>query len=130
MGMEGISKPRASRLSGEIDERVHALLARPIEGNWPYIWLDATHVEVRRDHQIVSVALMDEAEADVLAYMRFPLPHRVKPHSTNPLERLSGETTRRSGVVGIFPDEAAVTRLIGALPLEQNGERRCSAPAT
>ncbi len=248
LGMEGISKSQVSRLCGEIDGRVQSFLARPIEGEWPYIWLDATYVKARRDHHIVSVAvivavgvntdgrrevlgmtvghseaepfwveflrglsrrglrgvklvtsdaheglksaitkifsatwqrcrvhflrnalayagktqrrivsawvgtafaqddadaarkqwrevadqarprvpklatLMDEAEADVLAYMRFPTQHRAKIHSTNPLERLNGEIKRRSEVVGIFPNEAAVTRLIGALLLEQNDE--------
>ncbi|MGI4810321.1 MAG: transposase, partial [Janthinobacterium lividum] len=56
LGMDGISKSQVSRLCGEIDGRVHAFLDRPIEGDWPYVWLDATYVKVRRDHQIVSVA--------------------------------------------------------------------------
>ena len=58
MGMEGVSKSQVSRLCGEIDERVDAFLARPIEGDWPYVWLDATYVKVRRDHHIVSVAVI------------------------------------------------------------------------
>ena len=66
--------------------------------------------------------LMDEAEPDVLAYMTFPKEHRTKLHSTNPLERLNGEIKRRTNVVGIFPNEAAITRLIGAILLEQNDE--------
>jgi putative transposase len=248
MGMEGISKSQVSRLCVEIDERVQTFLRRPIEGEWPYLWLDATYVKARRDHHIVSVAvivamavnadgrrevlgmtignseaepfwteflrsltrrglrgvklvisdaheglkaaiakvlgatwqrcrvhfmrnalahagktqrrivsawigtafaqddaeaarkqwrqvadqarprisklaaLMDDAEADVLAYMGFPPQHRSKIHSTNPLERLNGEIKRRSDVVGIFPNEAAVVRLVGALLLEQNDE--------
>jgi putative transposase len=58
----------------------------------------------------------------VLAYMGFPKEHRAKLHSTNPLERVNGEIKRRTEVVGIFPNEAAITRLVGAILLEQNDE--------
>jgi putative transposase len=58
MGMSGISKSQVSRLCTEIDERVHAFLDRPIEGDWPYLWIDATYVKVRSSGRIVSVAVI------------------------------------------------------------------------
>jgi len=56
MGMEGISKSQVSRLCGEIDEKVQGFLNRPLEGDWPYLWIDATYVKVRQNNRIVSVA--------------------------------------------------------------------------
>jgi transposase-like protein len=58
MGMSGISKSQVSRLCGEIDERVQTFLTRPLEGDWPYVWLDATYVKVRQAGRIVSVAVI------------------------------------------------------------------------
>lgn len=66
--------------------------------------------------------LMDASEHDVLAYMAFPRQHRTKLHSTNPIERLNKEVKRRADVVGIFPNEASIMRLIGAMLFEQNDE--------
>ena len=78
--------------------------------------------------------LMDQAEPDVVATMTFPREHRTKLHSTNPLERLNGEIKRRTNVVGVrplprtgggrasLPNEAAITRLIGAILSERNDE--------
>lgn len=66
--------------------------------------------------------LMDQSEHDVLAYMSFPAQHRTKLHSTNPLERLNKEVKRRADVVGIFPSEQAILRLLGAVLLEANDE--------
>lgn len=244
LGMDGISKSQVSRLCEELDERVHAFLDRPIEGDWPYLWIDATYVKARQNGRIVSVAVIvavgvnsdgrrevlgmdigaSEAEPfwtaflpkltrrglrgvklvisdahegikvavskllcatwqrcrvhfmrnalahagksgrrvvsafiatafaqetpeaasqqwravadqvraklpklanlmdDVLAYMTFPREHRAKLHSTNPIERLNGEIKRRTDVVGIFPNEASITRLIGAILMEQSDE--------
>ena len=58
MGGTGVSRSQVSRLCAEIDDRVKAFLDRPLEGDWPYVWLDATYVKVRRNHRIVSVAVI------------------------------------------------------------------------
>jgi len=63
-------------------------------------------------------ALLDEAEVDVLAFMSFPREHWDKISSTNPIERLNGEIKRRTNVVGIFPNDDALVRLVGAILME------------
>jgi putative transposase len=62
------------------------------------------------------------AEEDVLAFMQFPPTHWTKLHSTNPIKRLNGQINRRTNVVGIFPDDEAIIRLVEALLLEQNDD--------
>jgi hypothetical protein len=66
--------------------------------------------------------MLDEAENDVLAFMDFPKAHRKQLASTNPLERINAGVKRRTDVVGIFPNDAAIVRLVGALLFEQNDE--------
>jgi putative transposase len=248
MGLSGISKSSVSKLCKDIDERVTSFLQRPLAGEWPYLWLDATYLKVREGGRVVSVAVIvavavttegrreivglhigpseaeifwtdflrdlvkrglagiklvisdaheglkaairrvlgatwqrcrvhwtrnalayvpkahqtmvaaglrqafqqpDQAAAraslshfadqlhnrwpklkifvddsldDVLAYMSFPAQHRTKLHSTNPLERLNKEIKRRADVVGIFPNEDSIKRLIGAVLLEANDD--------
>jgi putative transposase len=248
MGAGGMSKSQVSRLCAEIDERVNAFLSRPLEGAWPYLWLDATYLKVREGGRIVSHAviiavgvnedgkrevlgvatglseaeafwieflrsladrglrgvklviaddhkglraaarrvfnathqrcrvhwmrnalahapaksrtamaamlktifaqetkaeaekqwdivadalrekqpklgaLMDASRDDVLAYMSFPREHWAQIASTNPLERVNREVKRRADVIGIFPNDDAVIRLVGALMLETNDE--------
>jgi len=75
-----------------------------------------------RQKWLKLAAFIDDSETDGLSYLDFPEQHRSKLHSTNPLERLNKEVKRRADVVGIFPNEAAIIRLIGAVLLEQNDE--------
>src|ERR1700712_5961973 len=65
---------------------------------------------------------IDDSETDVLTHRDFPAQHRTRIHSTNSLERLNKEVKRRADVVGIFPNEGSITRLIGAVLLEANDE--------
>lgn len=68
------------------------------------------------------MTLLAEAEEEVCTFYDFPLEHRRQLYSTNPLERLNKELTRRSAVVGIFPNRAAAVRLLGAVLMEQHKE--------
>jgi len=103
-----------------------------ISGAIRQIFTATTGVEARqRLAQVVSqlkrpapkvAALLDDAESDLLAFYAFPREHWSKLRSTNPLERVNREIGRRSDVIGIFPNDAALIRLAGALLLEQNDE--------
>ena len=77
LGMAGISKSQVSRLCEEIDERVSAFLDRPIEGDWPYLWIDATYVKVRQNGRIVSVAVGVHFMRNALAHDRLKLTPKV-----------------------------------------------------
>ena len=112
---------RVPRASAEmVDAAVRTVFAQP----------DATHVrrqldEVTRmlDGQFPDVATMlDDAAEDLLAFTGFPQAHWRKLWSTNPLERLNGEIKRRTNVVGIFPNDAAVARLVTAVVVEAHDE--------
>ncbi len=142
----GFVAQRRIRLLGASDHRVsEAIYLADPEGNGIEVYADRPVAAALRqaflqaDHDAASqtwrqvadqlrarwpklAALMDESEHDVLAYLAFPAQHRTKLHSTNPLERLNKEVKRRADVVGIFPDERSIVRLIGAVLLEQNDE--------
>jgi putative transposase len=96
---QGFLQPDAASAS-----QIWRHIADQLRGKWPKL-----------------ASFMDETEHDVLAYMTFSAQHRVKLHSTNPLEKLNKEMKRRADVVGIFPNAQSV-RLIGAILLEQNDE--------
>jgi len=80
------------------------------------------HIADQLRPKLPKLASSDEAKTDVVACMTFPTQHRIKQHSTNPIERLNCETKRRSVWVDIFPNQDAIVRLVGAVLLEQNDE--------
>jgi transposase-like protein len=81
-----------------------------------------TVADALREKQDKLGAFMDASRDDVLAYMDVPREHWTQIASTNPLERVNREIKRRTDVVGIFPNDAAIIRLVGAIMLETNDE--------
>ena len=105
MGMSGISKSQVSRLCGEIDDRIQSFLDRPLEGDWPYLWLDATYVKVRQAGRIVSVAVTvavavnDQGRREVLG-MPIPALRLSDALAERRAERLSRDLWCREMVIG------------------------------
>ena len=87
-----------------------------VRGHWQRV------TEMLRKQFPAAVPVMDAARDDVLAFLHFPQEHWRKIWSTNPLERLNKEIKRRTNVVGIFPNDAAIVRLVGSQLLEQQEE--------
>ena len=121
MGMSGISKSQVSRLCGEIDDKVNGFLDRPLEGDWPYLWLDATYVKVRQTGRIVSVAVTvavavnDQGRREVLGVAIGA--SEAETFWTEFLRSLARRGLR--GVQLVISDDhkglkAAVTRILGA----------------
>ena len=119
--MTGISKSQVSRLCAEIDERVQAFLERPIEGFWPYVWLDATYVKVRRGGRIVSAAVIvavganTEGRREILGLTVGP--SEAEPFWTDFLRQLANRGLR--GVKLVIADahlglRAAVDKVLSA----------------
>ena len=103
---------------------IRTVFAQPDVGSAREQWLRVSEGFRHRFPRLSE--LMDEAEEDVLAYAVFPAEHWQKIWSNNPLERVNKEVKRRTNVVGIFPNEAAVVRLVGSVLLEQHDEWQVS----
>ena len=113
MGAGGMSKSQVSRLCAEIDERVNAFLSRPLEGAWPYLWLDATYLKVREGGRIISkaviiaVAVNEDGKREVLGVATGPFRGRdvldrvpAQPRRSRPAGREAGDRRRPQGPAG------------------------------
>jgi hypothetical protein len=102
MGMSGVSKTQVSRLCEEIDERITAFLDRPIEGDWPYLWIDATHLKVRQNGRLVSVATIIAEGVEFSAWTSAaPRPRHSGPSSCASCVKLMPRMPRRHEGRGI-----------------------------
>ncbi len=122
--------PRSAR--SMVASAIRAVFEQP-DGRSARVQLDSVIDGLRPRYPRVADLLTD-AEPDLLAHFAFPESHRPQIRSTNPLERLNKEIKRRTAVVGIFPNRAAVIRLVGMILAEQDDEwqdgRRCFRPET
>jgi putative transposase len=116
---------------------VLAALSRPLhatafaQDDARHAWAQWRRIADQLKPKVLKLAaLMDEAEPDVLPYLSFPTQHRVKLYSTNLLERLNGEIKRRTDVAGTFPNEKAITRLVGTTCSIRTTNGPSSAPDT
>src|SRR5436305_354236 len=129
MGLSGISKSQVSKLCKDIDERVNAFLDRPFEGEWPYLWLDATYLKVREGGRIVSVAAII-AVAVSTEGRREIIGLGIGPSEAEPFWSGFIRGLVRRGLKGVklvISDaheglRLAITRVLGAILLEQNDE--------
>jgi len=128
MGLSGISKSQASKLCKDIDERVNAFLDRPIDGEWPYLWLDATSLKVRDGGRIVSVAAIiavavnTEGRREIVGLGIGP----SEAAPPEPVEGLGPEGRARSP----FATRLADPSQMGSLALIPRGGRPAPAPGT
>jgi putative transposase len=118
--MRNVLSQVAKRDGPEVLERIRSIFAQTTAEEARQ-HLHAAAATLERKHPKVA-AMLEEAEADLLAYTAFPQPHWRKIWSTNPLERLNREVKRRTRVVGIFPNRKSVIRLVGACLMEQDDE--------